>query len=56
MPIVFDEINAEVISRPSTSGAGTSPGSGAGEKPLDLDEIRRRLERTVRLASRLEAD
>ena len=56
MPIVFDEISAEVITRPSTNGASAGAESGRSQKPLELEEIRRKLERTLRLASRLEAD
>ncbi len=57
MAVVINDIEVitDVVTRPGTD-ASQHPEPRSGEKPVDFDEIRRRLDRAFRLASRLTAD
>lgn len=56
MSVIIDTVLVDVAARPSSGGAPVEPAASARERPLDIDEIRRRLERSLRLATRLAAD
>jgi hypothetical protein len=57
MTIVIDQVVTDVVSRPATEMISSNGSSEGGEqKPMEFDEIRKRLERAFRLAARLAAD
>jgi hypothetical protein len=57
MAVVINDIEVitDVVTRPGTDATATQSEQRT-EKPLEFDEIRRRLDRAFRLASRLTAD